>query len=111
MQVRPWADQGNHLLANVLACEPGEPAGCAPETTTNPVRHLTLTKTSDATADSKPGDLVTYTVTATNDGAGDWTTADPATLVDDLTGVLDDATYDGTTTVSSGADRRTPHRG
>ena len=102
VQVRPWVDQDNHLLANVLACEPGEPAGCAPETTSNPVRHLTLSKTSDATADSKPGDLVTYTVTATNDGAGDWTTADPATLVDDLTDVLDDATYDGTTTVSSG---------
>ena len=103
VQVRPWAAQVNHLLVNVLACEPGEPAPCAPEMTTNPVRHLALTKTSNATADSKPGDLVTYTVTATNDGPGDWTAVDPATLVDDLTGVLDDATYDGTTVVSSGS--------
>ncbi len=103
VEVRPWADQDDHVLANVLACEPGEPAGCAPEETTNPVRHVALAKTSDATVDSKPGDPVTYTVTATNDGEGDWTTIDPATLVDDLTGVLDDADYDGTTIVSSGA--------
>ena len=101
--VRAWADQGDHLLANVLACEPGEPAGCAPETTSNPVRHLTLDKTSDATVDSKPGDQVTYTITATNDGTGDWTSTDPATLVDDLTGVLDDAVYAGIATASSGA--------
>ena len=93
VQVRPWAAQGDHVLANVLACEPGEPAGCAPEATTNPVRHLTLTKTSDASVDSMPGDTVTYRVTATNDGTGDWTAADPTTVVDDLTGLLDDATY------------------
>ena len=110
VEVRPWAAQGNHQLANVLACEPGEPIGCAPEETTNPVRHLELTKTSTATIDSKPGDQVTYTITATNDSAGDWTAIDPATLVDDLTGVLDDATYDGTTTVSSGATSYTAPR-
>jgi len=104
VQVRPWAAQGNHLLGNVLACEPGEPAGCAPEVTTNPVRHLTISKTSDATVDSKPGDTVTYTVTATNDGTGDWTATDPTTVVDDLTGVLDDATYGADATASSGAD-------
>ena len=103
VQVRPYAQQGDHVLANVLACEPGEPAGCAPETTTNPVRHLTLTKTSDATVDSKPGDVVTYTVTATNDGEGDWTATDPTSVVDDLTGVLDDATYGNDATASVGA--------
>ena len=104
VEVRPWAAQGDHVLANVLACEPGEPAGCAPEETTNPVRHLTLTKTSDATVDSQPGDTVTYTVTATNDGTGDWTAIDPTTVVDDLSGLLDDATYGGDATASVGAD-------
>ena len=104
VRVRPWADQVDHVLANVLACEPGEPAGCAPEETTNPVRHVTLTKTSNATIDSAPGDVVTYTVTATNDGTGDWTASDPTTIVDDLAGVLDDATYGGDATASSGAD-------
>ncbi len=103
VQVRPYAQQGDHVLANVLACEPGEPAGCAPETTTNPVRHLTLSKTSDATVNSKPGDVVTYTVTATNDGAGDWTATDPTSVVDDLSGVLDDATYGNDAAASVGA--------
>ena len=104
VRVRAWADQLDHVLANVLACEPGEPAGCAPEETTNPVRHVALTKTSNATIDSAPGDVVTYTVTATNDGTGDWTASDPTTIVDDLAGVLDDATYGGDATASSGAD-------
>ena len=93
VEVRPWAAQGDHVLANALACESGEPAGCAPETTTNPVAHLVITKSSDRTANSKPGDTITYTVTGHNDGPGDFTAADQASVVDDLTGVLDDATY------------------
>lgn len=54
---------------------------------------LRLTKTSDAAEDARPGDTVTYTVTATNVGDGDFTADEPAVVVDDLTGVLDDATY------------------
>lgn len=54
---------------------------------------LAVTKTSDATADSRPGDVITYTVRATNTGAGDYTTANPAVVFDDLSGVLDDARY------------------
>ena len=68
------------------------------------MRHLTLTKTSDATVDSKPGDTVSYTVRLVNDGAGDYTAADPASLVDDLTGVLDDATFNGVAHSSAGPD-------
>ena len=102
--VKPYADQGDHVVTNALACEPGDPLPCDPTSTTNPVRHLTLTKTSDATVDSKPGDTVSYTVRLVNDGAGDYTAADPATLVDDLTGVLDDATFNGVAHASSGPD-------
>lgn len=54
---------------------------------------LRLTKTSDATEDTRPGDVVRYTVTATNAETTDFTAAYPAAVVDDLTGVLDDATY------------------
>lgn len=54
---------------------------------------LSIAKSSDATADSRPGDIVTYTVTATNTGAGDYTEESPAVVFDDLTGVLDDATF------------------
>ncbi|MGO3884669.1 MAG: DUF6923 family protein [Mycetocola sp.] len=56
---------------------------------------LDLTKTSDFTADSRPGDTITYTVSATNTGTGDYTTSDPAVIFDDLSDVLDDAEYNG----------------
>ncbi|WP_162622954.1 DUF7927 domain-containing protein [Microbacterium suaedae] len=56
---------------------------------------LEVTKTSDATEDSRPGDTITYTVTATNTGNGDYTEDDPAVVLDDLSGVLDDADYNG----------------
>jgi LPXTG-motif cell wall-anchored protein/uncharacterized repeat protein (TIGR01451 family) len=54
-------------------------------------RYLSVSKSSDATTSTRVGDLVTYTVKATNNGAVDYTTSDPATVVDDLTGVVDDA--------------------
>ena len=56
---------------------------------------LSVEKSSDATADVRPGDIVTYTVTATNTGAGDYTAENPAVVFDDLSGVLDDAVYNG----------------
>jgi uncharacterized repeat protein (TIGR01451 family) len=62
---------------------------------------LTKVKTSPATPDT--GDTVTYTLTVHNDGAGDWTVGDPASVVDDLTGVLDDATWNNTATASAGS--------
>ncbi|WP_341940536.1 hypothetical protein [Microbacterium sp. LWH10-1.2] len=61
---------------------------------------LSLVKTSNASADTRPGDVVTYTVTATNTGAGAFTPSNPATVFDDLTGVLDDATYNNDATSS-----------
>ena len=96
------------MLANTLACQPGDPPTCEPETTEHPVRRLRVTKTSDATAATRQGDTVTYTVTAENLGTGDYTAAEPAVVVDDLAGcwttppttttrppiVGDDPTYD-----------------
>ncbi|MFK4759641.1 hypothetical protein ACI3KS_01760 [Microbacterium sp. ZW T5_45] len=62
---------------------------------------LELTKTSTATAETRAGDVVTYTITAENTGTQDYTVANPAVIFDDLSGVLDDATYnnDATSTV------------
>ena len=100
--VKPFAAQGDHVITNALACEPGEPTPCAPETTTNPVRHIVLTKVKTSPVAPDTGDTVTYTLTVTNDGAGDWTAADPASVVDDLSGVLDDATWDNTATATAG---------
>ena len=90
VEVEPFADQGDHVLRNALACQPGEPVTCEPETTEHPIGHLTVTKTSDAAAGMDTGDAVTYTITVRNDGA---TTYDPAVVLDDLSDVVDDATY------------------
>ncbi|WP_139177675.1 CshA/CshB family fibrillar adhesin-related protein [Ruania alba] len=54
---------------------------------------LEIEKTSDATENTRPGDTVTYTVTATNTGDAAFTEDSPAAVFDDLSGVLDDATY------------------
>lgn len=54
---------------------------------------LAITKTSDATTATRVGDTVHYTVTTTNNGPGAYTDADPAVVVDDLSGVLGNATY------------------
>ncbi|MFT9398285.1 MAG: CshA/CshB family fibrillar adhesin-related protein [Bifidobacterium psychraerophilum] len=53
---------------------------------------LKITKSSDPASGSKvkPGQTVTYKVTATNTGNAD---LDPVTVSDDLTGVFDNATY------------------
>jgi len=93
--------QADHLLGNVLGedCAEDDPT-CRTE---NPIRHITVTKASDAEADVNTGDVVTYTVTVTNDGEGDYTDEDPAVAFDDLTGVIDDATYNGDASASAGS--------
>src|SRR5690606_26026373 len=61
---------------------------------------LDIDKTSNATEDSRPGDVITYTVTATNTGATDFTAENPAIVFDDLSGVLDDATFNDDATAN-----------
>lgn len=67
------------------------------------VPELAITKTSDA-VDARQGDTVTYTVTATNVGSGDYTAAAPAVVTDDLTGVLDDGVYNDDATADAPGD-------
>ncbi|WP_169737503.1 SpaA isopeptide-forming pilin-related protein [Haematomicrobium sanguinis] len=55
------------------------------------VRKLTITKKANKT-ELRQGDPVTYTVTMTNTGTGDYTTDNPAMFRDDLAGISDDAT-------------------
>ncbi|MFP3380461.1 hypothetical protein SB767_29515, partial [Bacillus sp. SIMBA_069] len=59
---------------------------------------FTVSKTSSPSGPVTPGTKVTYTVTVTNTGTAACTTASPASFTDDLTGVLDDATYDNDAT-------------
>ncbi|MCX5532756.1 GEVED domain-containing protein [Streptomyces sp. NBC_00006] len=57
-----------------------------------PLRGLEIAKTSDADGSVEAGDKVTYTVTLSNPGKADY---EGAKVTDDLTKVLDDATYNG----------------
>lgn len=98
--VREFAAQGNHRIGNVLSDPNGVCAGvCGTE---HPVQHLSVLKSSDAVVGVNTGDTVSYTVTVVNDGGSDFTASAPATATDDLTGVLDDAEFDGTATTTSG---------
>ncbi|WP_157534405.1 DUF11 domain-containing protein [Microbacterium sp. Leaf320] len=66
-------------------------------------RCLSLEKSTDGSANAVIGDTVTYTVSVTNNGAGDYTEADPAVVVDDMTAVLDDATFNDDAEASVGS--------
>ena len=65
---------------------------------------LSIAKTSDTTDLPADGATVTYTVTVTNDGPGDFSQDAPATMTDDLTDVLDDAVFGDILTPADGAE-------
>jgi uncharacterized repeat protein (TIGR01451 family)/LPXTG-motif cell wall-anchored protein len=100
--VKSYAEQGDHAIVNALACPPGTPDPCQPATTSNLVKHLTVTKMQTAPEKPNTGNTVDYVVTVTNDGADDYTQDDPAAIVDDLSDVVDDAVYEGGATASRG---------
>ncbi|KJL22267.1 hypothetical protein RN51_02147 [Microbacterium oxydans] len=77
------------------------PVNTPPSTTTTPVGGYTVTKTSDPASGSivAIGDEITYTITVAHVG----TAAVPgANLLDDLSGVLDDAAFNDDATASGG---------
>ncbi|MCB7135723.1 DUF7927 domain-containing protein [Cellulosimicrobium marinum] len=106
----PLPEGGDGVLTNTVtgppesSCVAGTEEGC---TVTDPVRQLDLVKekVSPDEDDITPGEVLTYAVTVTNTGGFDYTEDDPATWDDDLSGVLDDATYagDATATPDQGA--------
>ena len=63
---------------------------------------LRVFKMSDATEDTRQGDVVTYTVSISNSGAGNYTVENPAIATDDLSDVLDDADYNNDATYGGG---------
>ncbi|MBT2484394.1 MULTISPECIES: LPXTG cell wall anchor domain-containing protein [unclassified Microbacterium] len=95
VRVNQYPEQANHILANVVQNPDGtcDVGGC-PETE-NPIRHFSIEKSSDTVEGVQTSDVVTYTVTLTNDGEGAYTDDVPAGMTDDLTDVLDDAAYNG----------------
>ncbi|MDQ0614159.1 putative repeat protein (TIGR01451 family)/LPXTG-motif cell wall-anchored protein [Microbacterium sp. W4I4] len=88
--------QGDGILTNAVV--PTGPGGdCDVCGTSNPVKAFAFEKLA-STSVANPGDEVVYTITARNTGAAAYTAADPAVLTDDLSGVLDDAVYNGDAT-------------
>jgi uncharacterized repeat protein (TIGR01451 family) len=101
-------DPGDHILANPVVTPPGTGGDCpagssaASCSVTTPVLSLHVAKTASATR-VDTGEHVTYTLTVTNTGAADYTAADPAALVDDMSAVLDDADYDADAHATAGS--------
>ena len=91
-------DTGDQALDNAVVTPDGSGGGCPagssdPACTVHlPGQSFSVTKTSSA-ATATPGDTVTYTIDVTNTGREAYTAADPASFTDDLTAVLDDASY------------------
>lgn len=92
--------------ARVVAPDPADVATPFEESDSDVdgLRRLTVAKSNDAApAGVRVGDEVEYTVVLTNSGTVDYTTGDPAVLVDDLSGLLDDAVFvAGSATVEIG---------
>ncbi|MBW9094856.1 DUF11 domain-containing protein [Microbacterium jejuense] len=90
---------GDKTLTNVVTS-----AGCSDEatcTTTHQTGAYTVSKSSDPApgSDVAVGDAITYTVTVAQIGPG---AVDGASFTDDLSAVLDDATWNGAVTASAG---------
>ncbi|WP_055490075.1 DUF11 domain-containing protein [Streptomyces sp. TP-A0356] len=63
---------------------------------------LRISKSLRAPRIIRPGDTVRYTVTVRNTGDTDYTTANPASFTDDLSGLLDDGKYNDDAVASIG---------
>ena len=99
-------DTGDKLLVNTVtssaagsSCPPGTTSARCQVSVPVLTPALTIVKTAN-TATAVPGQTVTYTVTVTNSGQTPYT---GATVADDLTGVLDDAAYNGDASATAGS--------
>ncbi|MGP0025939.1 MAG: beta strand repeat-containing protein, partial [Streptosporangiaceae bacterium] len=96
-------DTGNKILASTITSTTTG-SDCAAGSTDSrcavsvPVAILTITATPSTTS-TTPGSTVSYTITVTNAGQSAYT---GATFTDPLTGVLDDASYNGDATATVG---------
>ncbi|MGC4746828.1 putative Ig domain-containing protein [Micromonospora sp. DT201] len=98
-------DAGNRIMTSVVSsavpgnnCPTGGTDPACTATTTILIPALTVLKTADR-ATTVPGGSVGYTITVTNVGETAYT---GATVTDSLAGLLDDATYNGDASASSG---------
>ncbi|MCW2931401.1 MAG: hypothetical protein JWM19_2363, partial [Actinomycetia bacterium] len=97
-------DTGNRVLAATITSGTAGsncPAGGTDPRCTATVNVTILTITSTAnTVSATPGSTVQYTITVTGSGTAGYTAA---SITDSLSGLLDDATYNGDATASAGS--------
>ncbi|MFT4258547.1 hypothetical protein [Microbacterium sp.] len=90
--------------AKVTAPDPGDSSVTLSDedTDTDGLRRVAITKSSDASASGvRAGEAIEYTIELHNDGTADYTSGVPAEVADDLSAVLDDASFvAGSATVS-----------
>src|SRR6185437_5600886 len=91
---------GDQHLNNTVVTPPNTggdcPAGTDDAACTVQIASGSYTVSKSASAgDVNPGGIITYTVTVKNTGDVAYTAATPASFRDDLTNVLDGATYNG----------------
>lgn len=87
---------GDGVLVNTVTGGPSCANQCSATTSTSVQSYLV--EKSASTDSALPGDTVTYTVVVSNPSPVQYTTASPATISDDLSDVLKDATYNGDAT-------------
>ncbi|HEX4094086.1 MAG TPA: fibronectin type III domain-containing protein [Trebonia sp.] len=99
-------DTGNHVMTSTLTtstagsnCPSGGSDPNCTATVTVLTPGLTITNTA-STSNTVPGAVVGYTLTIADTGQTSYT---GVTVADDLTGTLDDATYNGDAAATSGA--------
>ena len=99
-------DTGDKLVINTVSsaavgstCPPGSTSTVCRVTVPVLTPALTITKTA-STATATPGSTVSYTITVANTGQ---TPYSGATVTDPLTGVLDDAAYNGNAAATTGS--------
>jgi uncharacterized repeat protein (TIGR01451 family) len=96
-------DSGDRLLDNAVSTPPAVPSNCTTGSTDpacatrTRVASYTVAKTTSASR-VQPGATITYTIVVTNTGQAAYITTGPATFTDDLSQVLDDATYNNDAT-------------
>ncbi|MET8982596.1 glycine-rich protein [Streptomyces sp. NPDC004539] len=100
---------GNQVLKNVVSapgtnCATGSTDSACSDDNGGGIPRLTISKASDAGGTVHPGQKVTYTVTVHNPGTATYT---GATWTDDLTDVVDDATYGADASATSGSTKYT----
>jgi uncharacterized repeat protein (TIGR01451 family)/LPXTG-motif cell wall-anchored protein len=99
-------DAGNHVLSTTVESLPNSGGNCTVSNTdpscatSTPVAAYSVVKTANA-ASFDPGSIISYTITVTNTGAVAYTAASPASFTDDLSSVLDDATYNNDATAGT----------